>query len=61
MLGKTEVSESRGSHVVRDAIHAIDFQLKVSFFKITFIQKSLASKRFDRTFWLKIKKSRYTN
>lgn len=28
MLGKTEVSEPEGSHVVRDAMHAIQFQLQ---------------------------------
>uniref|UniRef100_A0A7E4UV17 PID domain-containing protein n=1 Tax=Panagrellus redivivus TaxID=6233 RepID=A0A7E4UV17_PANRE len=30
MLGQTEVAESKGVHVVRDAIHAIRFQMQVS-------------------------------
>uniref|UniRef100_A0AC35FJR0 PID domain-containing protein n=1 Tax=Panagrolaimus sp. PS1159 TaxID=55785 RepID=A0AC35FJR0_9BILA len=30
MLGFTEVSEAKGAHVIRDAIHAIRFQLQVS-------------------------------
>jgi hypothetical protein len=30
MLGYTEVSEAKGAHIVRDAIHAIRFQLQVS-------------------------------
>lgn len=29
MLGRKEVPEPKGSHVVRDAIHAIRFQLQV--------------------------------
>lgn len=29
MLGFTEVSEPKGTHVIRDAIHAIRFQLQV--------------------------------
>lgn len=32
MLGFAEVSEPKGTHVIRDAIHAIRFQLQVIFF-----------------------------
>ncbi|VDK29145.1 unnamed protein product [Anisakis simplex] len=36
MLGTTEVSEPKGTHVIRDAIHAIRFQLQVEICRICF-------------------------
>lgn len=32
MLGQIEVKEAKGTHVIRDAIHAIRFQLQVIFY-----------------------------